>query len=55
MDDREGGDALDEGEPNDWDGEDNGDDEPSMGWCRSGSGNEVPLSWHYSPFVGDHE
>ena len=37
TDDREGGDPLDEGEPNDWDGEDsdagedNGDKEPSLG------------------------
>jgi hypothetical protein len=37
TEDREGGDALDEGEPNDWDDEDsdadedNGDKEPSLG------------------------
>src|SRR5690348_15526857 len=31
MDDREGGDVLDEGEPHDWDDEDSGDDEPSLG------------------------
>ena len=33
TDDREGGDVLDEVEPNDWDGEDGGDDESSMGWA----------------------
>jgi hypothetical protein len=38
LDDRDGGDVLDEGEPNDWDaedsdpGEDNGDDEHLLGW-----------------------
>lgn len=37
-DDREGGDVLDEGEPNDWDDEDNGDEEPSLGWCEGQGG-----------------
>lgn len=51
TDDREGGDVLDEGEPNDWDGEGNGDEEPSLGWCHAGQGG-VPLGWSYHPMIG---
>ena len=47
LDDREGGDPLDEGEPNDWDGEDGGDEEPSLGWCAR-TGDRVPIGWGYS-------
>lgn len=48
TDDREGGDVLDEGEPNDWDDERNGDDEPSLGWSHPGQGG-VPRGWSYHP------
>lgn len=56
TDDREGGDVLDEGEPNDWDGEDNGDEEPGLGWSHAGQGG-VPLGWGYHPMHGglDHD
>src|SRR5688572_15358930 len=39
-DDREGGDVLDEGEPDDW------SDEPSLGWGHPGQGG-IPRGWHY--------
>jgi hypothetical protein len=51
SDDREGGDVLDEGEPNDWDDEANGDDEPSLGTSHNGQGG-VPLGWGYHPMIG---
>ncbi|WP_423066150.1 hypothetical protein [Devosia sp. CN2-171] len=51
TDDREGGDVLDEGEPNDWDGEDNGDNEPSLGRSNPDPG-PLPPGWFYSAFHG---
>jgi hypothetical protein len=57
TDDREGGDVLDEGEPNDWDGEANGDDEPSLGWSHAGQGG-IPMGWGHHPMLGgglDHD
>lgn len=51
LDDREGGDVLDEGEPHDGDDEANGDDEPSMGWSHPGQGG-VPIGWGYHPLIG---
>lgn len=50
CDEREGGDVLDEGEPNDWD-ENGGDDEPSLGWSYDGQGG-VPLGWSCHPIIG---
>lgn len=59
MDDREGSDVLDEGEPHDWDDEDSGDDEPSMGWATPTGGK--PVQWqegwgyHASGAGADHD
>lgn len=51
CDEREGGDVLDEGEPNNWDDERNGDDEPSLGWSHPGQGG-VPIGWGLHPMIG---
>ncbi len=56
TDDREGGDPLDEGEPNDWDGEDSdadedsGDDEPYLGTSIPGGMGALQSGWSYDAF-----
>lgn len=52
LDDREGGDVSDEGEPHDWDDEEGGDLEPSMGWGHGAHGRPLPLDWTYDLLSG---